>query len=136
MLFKPFLIERILNCEKTQTRRVAKSNEMLSYPDGIEAVQYTRNDADCWRTKWQVGKTYAICPGRGKHGVARIEITAISRGDVRQISEADARAEGFTNREEFLTTWIAINDKRALKLLNSGKAIIESADKPFDAEAF
>ena len=45
-----------------------------------------------------------------KYYEARICITAIRREDVRNISEADARAEGFESPSDFLATWCTMHD--------------------------
>lgn len=46
---------------------------------------------------------------------ARIRITDIRRQDVRDISQEDARAEGFDNRQAFMFVWLAMHDKPALE---------------------
>jgi uncharacterized protein YhfF len=89
MLFKPELCEKILKGEKTQTRRIKKSGErFVDYLPGGKAVFTER------RTKWVVGQTYAICPGRGKPAVGRIRLLDIREERVKDISEADAIVEG------------------------------------------
>ncbi|MBL8162442.1 MAG: hypothetical protein JNJ61_10690 [Anaerolineae bacterium] len=118
MQFKPELIERILAGEKTQTRRVVKPNErLIGFMPGTRFANCVAimRDQHPHSIKWQIGRDYSLQPGRGKIGVGtRIRVTDLRLDeDVRQISEADARAEGFRNREEFLETWIAINDKSA-----------------------
>ncbi len=40
----------------------------------------------------------------------RVEILRIWVGDVRKISELDARAEGFTDKMAFLETWVKMHD--------------------------
>lgn len=47
-----------------------------------------------YRLKWQVGRTYAVQPGRGKAAIGRIRITAIRKERVQDITEEDAFAEG------------------------------------------
>lgn len=49
-----------------------------------------------------------------EHGYqeARIRITDIREGDVRNISGEDAKAEGFESTLDFLATWIEMHDKR------------------------
>lgn len=114
MLFKPELIEQIKLGNKTQTRRVVKPGEALMtrfVKNGVY-VEYVEDVRG--RTKWQVGKQYAMCPGRGSHGVGFIKIQSLREDvDVRLIGLADAQAEGFEDVCAFLSTWIAINDRRA-----------------------
>jgi hypothetical protein len=68
------------------------------------------------RTKWEVGKEYAVQPGRGKAAVGRIQITNIRHEDVRYISDADVRAEGFSSDYSFLLTWTKMHDKAAWRM--------------------
>jgi uncharacterized protein YhfF len=91
MLFKPHLIEKILMGEKTQTRRIRKPGERLVKTAMIdELAVFDQNE----RLKWRTGGIYAICPGRGKPGLARIRVLDIRKEGVMEISEEDARAEG------------------------------------------
>jgi hypothetical protein len=61
------------------------------------------------RTKWQVGATYAVQPGRGQSQIARIQLTRITRQRISRITNAQARAEGFADRQAFLKTWQTIH---------------------------
>lgn len=61
------------------------------------------------RTKWAVGKTYAVQPGRNLPQVARIRVTGIRRQKVTDIIAADAVAEGYDTREQFLAAWVRIH---------------------------
>lgn len=103
--------EWVIEGRKTQTRRRRKpTHEAIHDEDGtITAV--TVNG----RRKWQVGKTYSVQPGRSKAGVARIRLTGIREEEVTRISEADARAEGYKNREVFFAVWRAMYDEDALE---------------------
>lgn len=60
MLFKPVLIDKIATGEKTQTRRPLRDGEYLKTVNGKLAWF-----AASGRIKYQVGKTYAVQPGRG-----------------------------------------------------------------------
>jgi len=57
------------------------------------------------RTKWTVGKTYAVQPSRNAAQVARMRITRLVDEPVSAISHNDAIAEGYTSREAFFETW-------------------------------
>ena len=91
---------------KTQTRRPRKFNEISTLrhvalnPAG-EIVEVVHGD----RLKWQVGKWYAIQPGRGKPAVGYFQLTRIRLEHVDGISAADARAEGFSSVTEFFNIW-------------------------------
>lgn len=104
MIFSPDMLEKVLNGTKTQTRRPVKQGQ---HPE-FTWIDLLTSDAviggvlfDNLRTKWRVGSTYAVCPGRGQKSVGRIRILAISRERPCNISEDDARAEGFDTRESF-----------------------------------
>lgn len=114
MLFKSELIDKIRTGQKTQTRRPASADDFtLIHADGCRAVYAPH-------LKWQVGKTYAIQPGRGKAAVARFELLQIRREDVRAITLEDAIAEGFQTREEFWIVWTQFYDGVAYYLLKDG----------------
>lgn len=85
MIFSPDLAEKILNGEKTQTRRPSK--------DGICDCRYT------------AGRTYAIQPGRGRKAVGRIRILETSLVPLGSITTADAHAEGFRSTTAFAQRW-------------------------------
>lgn len=74
---------------------------------GIASVQSGSN-----YPKYKIGKTYAVQPGGGQKAVARIQILSIRREDVRQISDADVIAEGFTSAARFFDTWIGMHDPK------------------------
>lgn len=126
---------------KTQTRRLVKPGECFHYDEyPIAPAMYKSRSASSrhhlpdplthdvviksvhcrphknerewnYRTKWQVGKSYAVQPGRGKPAIGRIRITGIRREDVRDISDEDTHAEGFDSREAFWDTWVSMHDK-------------------------
>lgn len=117
MLFKPELVARILAGEKTQTRRVNRGED-TAWREGV----YPQTDPPIVRLYrrghilWAVGRSYALQPGRGKHAVGRIRITAIRYcARASDISESDARAEGFATAEEFREVYARINGTGSLE---------------------
>lgn len=86
MTFRPKLIAKIVAGHKTETRR-------------------PRTDDRC---QYRVGKDYAVQPGRGKHEVARIEITDVRQEALGDIDDKGARREGFKNRAEFMDYWLEL----------------------------
>jgi hypothetical protein len=125
MQFAQNLIEKILAGEKTQTRRPVKPADRFDwlgqngkyYPclvsefrTGLHVYRIYRNH----RLLWQVGKTYAICPGRGKPQIARFRILHISMEDVRLISDGDVRREGFKYHTDFWDVWQQFYSKKYL----------------------
>lgn len=97
MNFKPYLIEKIKTGQKTQTRRIQKDGDLF--------VDYKVNpgyiEDKNRRIKWQVGKTYAICPGRGKKAEGYIRVTRLRSATLGNITTEDAIAEGFASIDEF-----------------------------------
>jgi hypothetical protein len=108
MIFGKRSIEGILSGKKTQTRRLVGDTSYITR-DGTGEITRVIHDKGR-RVKWQVGKTYAVQPGRGKKQVARIRVLKIRREDVRYISQSDVIAEGFSCEHEFWATWKALND--------------------------
>ncbi len=94
-------LDQVIQGQKWQTRRLVKASDCL-----VEGVAIQRGTN---RILYAVGKTYAVQPNRGKKAVARILLTGLRRERVADITESDARAEGFLSREEFLSTWCAIH---------------------------
>lgn len=109
--------QKVLSGEKTQTRRIVRpddlpmfhtANSLRFYPDVYSGYRGVRKTDGTY--KWQVGKTYAVQPGRGKPAVARIRLTVIRREDVRDISDPDIEAEGFDDFFDFFDVWTDMHD--------------------------
>lgn len=103
-----YTLYQVLCEQKSQTRRLVKPHERLTGEGASVRVEIPGK-----RVIYQVGKSYAVQPGRGKKSVARIVITAIRRENVEAISEADAVAEGFLSPEAFMQTWHSIHKAKA-----------------------
>lgn len=103
MLFKSELIEKIKAGDKTQTRRPVKPGQefVVDHRNGDSIVSGRPSN----RTLYRVGQDYAVQPGRGKPQVARILITWIQRQRLGDISEDDARCEGFPGSAAFIDYW-------------------------------
>lgn len=97
MNFKPELVEKILAGEKTQTRRFTAPNPRSPWYEGGCALK--------------VGSDYALCPGRGKHQVARIRVTEVRRELTDDVGELEARAEGFLSLQAFMEYWERLHGK-------------------------
>lgn len=104
--------EMVLSGRKTQTRRAIKLNDTFVWYDSVMYVSRS-GKGERFFTPYQTCKTYAVQPGRGKKAIARIEITEIRREDVREISDEDVVAEGFTAFSGFIKTWIKMHDPKA-----------------------
>lgn len=102
MIFLPELLEKILAGQKRQTRRMA-------YPDDEIRLFNGRGMAHAvvrrGRILWEVGRTYAACPGRGKRGVCRLQLDRIRLEKASHISDRSVQAEGFGSRAEFFEVW-------------------------------
>ncbi|MDL1922589.1 hypothetical protein FBQ95_08255 [Chloroflexi bacterium CFX3] len=96
----------VLSERKSQTRRLVKAGETIT-PDQ-QCIYITGK-----RNIYQVNKTYAVQPGRGKKAVARIRITGLRRERLEKISRKDARAEGFASRKAFFEAWRSIHGAQA-----------------------
>ena len=114
--------EAVLAGRKTSTRRVAKPLEVqaggYTRPVGdfeTTAVEIVTNARGDTRVKWRVGQTLAVQPGRTKKSIARIAIERICHCQhAGEISDADARAEGFADAAEFCTVFATINGRASL----------------------
>lgn len=109
--------EKVLSGEKTQTRRLVKLGDMPTFisantwrfhTDPKMGYSGVKNN-NRWR--WHINQELAIQPGRGQKAIGRLRINYIRREDVREISVEDAKAEGFYERSDFITTWCQMHDK-------------------------
>lgn len=98
-----YTLDRVLSGKKTQTRRIAGSGERLIERGGVPCVVTAGG-----RVVYQVGRSYAVQPGRNDKAVARIRLTDIRQEALGTISDDDARAEGYPTRDGFLATWRSI----------------------------
>jgi len=91
---------QVLRGEKTETRRLAKKGDYIGmYGDLFE-----------WKDKgarmiYRLGYTVAIIPGRGKKATGRARIIGLRIEPLLAISEEGARAEGVSDRGEYLALW-------------------------------
>ena len=104
MIFQ-YTLDLLLSGRKTQTCRIAKPNETAVHASSGAIIAVTVNEHD----KYRVGKTYAVQPARAKPAVARIGLTGIDRKQIRDITLAEAQAEGYSTREEFFEIWRTIH---------------------------
>lgn len=106
MIFLPDHCKAIVEGRKTQTRRLQKvDHQFATGRESPDRVYHTWMYSGKKVLKWQVGKEYAVCPGRGKEGIARIKLLGIGTDCVQGITEEDAKAEG-VNPE-----WISVGSK-------------------------
>lgn len=99
-----YTLEQVISGQKSQTRRLAKPDEVLHDQSRVMKGK---------RVLYEVGRSYAVQPNRGKKSVARIVLTGLKKEPVSKISDADAQAEGYKTRAEFLTAWRTIHGKNA-----------------------
>lgn len=95
MNFRPVLAEKVMRGEKTVTRRLASDNPRS--PWSVKGCGF------------KVGQSFAVCPGRGKHAVGRAVVRAVHMEKVGNITEDEARREGFASIAEFMDVWREIN---------------------------
>lgn len=94
-------LEQVIRGQKSQTRRLIKPDEI--YSDNTKVTKLGK------RIIYEVGRSYAVQPNRGKKSVARILLTGLRKEPIIKISHGDAKAEGFKNRQEFIDTWRKIH---------------------------
>lgn len=96
MIFRPELAAKVMDGSKTVTRRLATQNPRS--PWWIE------------RTWYMPGKVFTINPGRGAPNIGCARVTAADRylwsGE---LSDVEARREGFATSAEFLEAFGGIN---------------------------
>lgn len=109
MNFQKPLAELVMSGRKTVTRRATSPNPRSPWFEG-----------GC---RLQVGRDYAVCPGRGKDQIGRVRIVAVdlqtlgevfglfARVDTREDDRAIAEAyrEGFDSPVAFQLAWLKIN---------------------------
>lgn len=83
--------EKVMAGTKTQTRRVIKKGERRVWISDLTVLAADRNGNE--QIKWQVGRIYAVCPGRGKSAIGRVKLLNIRPAELQSISEADCAAE-------------------------------------------
>jgi len=98
----------VMDGRKSQTRRIPKIKEQHIVTESRSYVEIPGE-----RIVYQVGKSYAVQPGRGKNSIARILLTNIKSEIVSAISDADVIAEGFESRDAFIQTWCAIHGRKS-----------------------
>ena len=103
MQFKPEMVEAILAGRKTVTRRPADVYDRRFGPAGDYNLVERRG-----RVIYGKGRSYAVQPGRGKTGVARIQIDRLALGYLHEMKPSDAVAEGFADLNAFRKAWKAM----------------------------
>ncbi|HXO86912.1 MAG TPA: ASCH domain-containing protein [Gemmatimonadales bacterium] len=95
MNFRPELADKVMAGEKTVTRRRMSHN--------------SRSPWFVLGCSLKVGRSYAVCPGRGKNAIGRVVVTEVSEVQLGAISNDEAVREGFANWREFRAAWTTIN---------------------------
>lgn len=112
MIFQ-YTLDAVLDETKGQTSRIVKQGDLPGYAgatiddESAPIIAVVHND----RLKWQVGRTYAVQPGRGQKAVARIKMLRIRLMDVREFTLTDLSREGVGSGFEFMNLWIKMHDK-------------------------
>lgn len=96
MNFKPELAHLVMVGGKTVTRRAVSENPRSPW--------YGHGE-----NKWQPGRTFAICPGRGKNALGRARVVHGCTMELGVLSDREAGMEGFASAELFEETWRKIN---------------------------
>jgi uncharacterized protein YhfF len=107
MIFQ-YTWQKVLAGRKTQTRRLAGDSDRLWTVDidaGLSEKALKRGN----RTKWQTGRSYSVQPGRGQKAIGRIRLLDIRYQHLGNVTEEEARAEGYANLEGFVQAWTEIH---------------------------
>lgn len=114
--FTPENLLQVLLLRKTETRRLIYEGDrgvlfkgelslLLGAPSlvSLPANLHELTDAT-GRTKYQVGRSYAITPGRGKHAVGRVEVSKLTAEYLYQITQESVDRECFgATPEEYIS---------------------------------
>lgn len=112
--------DKVLAGEKTQTRRPMKNGDVIEVPGFMKELNIGKPISMIFRVirggrlLWEVGRTYAVQPGRTAKSVGRIRLTGLRSEPLYRITHDDARAEGFSGRDEFVRVWQEIYPKGSL----------------------
>ena len=117
MIFTPENAALVMNGRKTQIRMPLQGEDwwwLFDYTeDGvpksdIRAVFRCSGRGSRYRPLYEVGKTYAVQPGRGKPAIGRIRITQIRRERLADINLNDVPAEGCGSLGAYANLWDSI----------------------------
>jgi hypothetical protein len=95
MNFRPELAAAVMAGRKTVTRRLVSDNP--------------RSPWFRERCALTPGRSYAVCPGRGKAAIGRITVTAVMSEPLGWLDDAEARREGFDDAHGFVAAFQEIN---------------------------
>lgn len=97
MNFRPELAAKVMAGEKTVTRRLVSDNPRSP-----------------WWTKGcslKPGRSYAVCPGRGKNAIGRVTVTDVRMEMLGHVTESEAHKEGFASIADFMDAFRSINGR-------------------------
>ena len=107
MIFTPEHVEMVKQGIKTQTRRLNYFDDTMFIDNNGEIIEVHRNG----RLKWQVGRDYALQPGRTAKADGRFLLKRIRLEHLYDISEDDAWAEGEYFIPKFSRVWDSVSKK-------------------------
>jgi hypothetical protein len=96
MIFREELARKIISGDKRATRR-----RMVA---GSPRSPWYRH-----RCSYSEGQVFAVNPGRGKPRVAEAKVTKVYAQQLGQMTDKDAKLEGFKNLKHFREAWKEIN---------------------------
>lgn len=95
---------------KTHTRRLMKPGQKLVQHIAEDGFDLPVVISSAGKRLHYAGQVVAAQPGRTMKGDGKIRIIEIQQQDVRNITNNDARAEGFYHALDFLITWCGMHD--------------------------
>lgn len=98
MNFRPELAQAVIEGRKTVTRRLVSDNPRSPWWEGGCSLR--------------VNRSYAVCPGRGKHAIGRVRVVNINGPwPLGHITDDEAQREGFPDAVAFEDAFAAINGR-------------------------
>jgi hypothetical protein len=103
---------KVLDGTKTVTRRLWKPTWEYTLDSDKERLMIVSRG----RVQYYTGQVLSVQQGRGLPGIAKITVLDLFVDeDVRDITDEEVIAEGYSASQDFLATWVSMHDRKWLK---------------------